>query len=293
MNGNELLKFIRLVGLNPHLISILSNQPVNEVYTVILDLIHEHQIYVAPIINTEKLGLYKAVIWCKKSTIPYDKAKKLAGPLVNIFRGDIEDQMFMLVFYTNLQIFEEVKKTYEELFKKLNMDCSVNLSLHIMRFINDENCYDFDNKEWICNRKFTQISAPPRKFTPLDKEDVNLITSIQVNPAIPYWRNPHYKHIKGLLDGFIYTLGKINYIVDIKSRKIYNHYSLISAIQLDNGEYITEYHTDKKGLDQILNDNKDEEIIVAVKDLAFAHGFSIPYEVFKDNKWKLPKIKIE
>ncbi|BCU69261.1 hypothetical protein [Stygiolobus caldivivus] len=292
MNYSELIKFIKLVGLNPHLISKLLKEPLNNVYSLLLSLFHEYQISVFPILNTEKLGLWKAVIWCEKSVITYSKAKKLAGPLANIFRGDIEDNSFLLIFYTNPTVFEEAKTNYEEIFKKLNMDCSVNLVLQSFRFINDENCYNFDVRKWICNRKDVYISVPSRKFINLDKKDVDLLTSIQVNPSIPYWRNLHYKHIKATLHGFMYTLGKTNYIIDIKSRKIVDNPYLVWSAQLDNGEYLAEYHTDKENLKNILDKNTGE-IILAVKDLNYAHGFSIPFEIFKDNKWKIPKIKIE
>jgi len=293
---SDLIKYIRLVGLNPHIISSLSRVPVNDVYYSILSLFYEHQMTVFPIINSEKLGLWKGVIWCEKSTIPYEKAKQITGPLANLFRGDIEDDSFMLVFYTSYEVFDEMKQTYEKVFDKLNMNCSINLSVQSFRFINDENCYDFENKEWVCNRKQVYISIPSKELLKLDKYDVNLLTDIQVNPAIPYWRNYHYKHIKEVLHGFMYTLGKTNYILDVKSKRIVNDPSLLTIVQLDNGYYIAEYHADKKSLERVIssvNKIKDVEIIISIKDLAFAHGFSIPYEVFKDNKWKIPKIKIE
>jgi hypothetical protein len=295
---SEIVKFARTFGLNPHILSLNLNLPINRIMKIVNEIILKYNLFLFPIIHSSEFGLNKAIIWCEKSLVKYENAKKLIGPLGNIFRGDIEDRKFMLIFYVNTDYFEIYKTKLQDVFSKLNMPCDIHFITEIDRFINKETCYDFSQNKWICNEKIVKKEKIPRKNTlfSLDKGDVDLITNLQINPQIPYWKSIHYRHIKRVLKGFVYTLGNTNYIINIRYNEpaqIIDNPYLLSAIRLDNGEVIAEYHMDLNGLKELKGKLKNHRVIISVRDLHFAHGFSLPYEVFKDNKWVLPKIEIE
>ncbi|BFH72538.1 hypothetical protein SJAV_04820 [Sulfurisphaera javensis] len=127
----------------------------------------------------------------------------------------------------------------------------------------------------------------------LHKQDVDLLVKIQVNPYSPFMRDLHYTHIKNYVKGFMYTLGNLDYLVTVRGNYFITSPYLMWTIELDDGTYISEYHVDKQNLVNLTKEINEGDIIVSTKELTFAHGFSVPYEVFKSNKWEMPKIVIE
>ncbi|MCY0884059.1 MAG: hypothetical protein OWQ50_09950 [Acidianus infernus] len=56
-----------------------------------------------------------------------------------------------------------------------------------------------------------------------------------------------------------------------------------------------EIHINSKELGKIVKKIKDHsnEIFIVPKTPSYAEGYSIPYEIFKEKKWKFPKIVLE
>jgi len=297
MNENYLkyriLNIVKKIGGNFTSIFKMLNFPSNVIVETYESLFLKEGLRIYPALETEKIGLNKAVIWCKKSNIKYETAKKIMGPLTSLFRGDLEENKFLLMFYSSKEKYKEYKEEIEKLSKMINIECEVKYIDKYYRYINDEACYDFQIKKWICDNKITFVSYPYDSLVNLHKQDVDLLVTIQVNPFSPFLFHLHFDHIKKYLRGFIYTLGDTNYIITTRSNYILSSPYLLWSVKLDDKSYISEYHVNKENLDKLTRELRDQDIIVAVKDLSFAHGFSIPYEVFKYNKWEMPRIVIE
>lgn len=289
----KILHLIRKVGGNLHLLSNLLNHPLNTLVETYNSLFFKYSLSIYPLIEIERMGLNKAMIWCKKSSIKYDTAKKLLGPLVSLFRGDIEEDKFTLIFYTDKEAYLYYKEKILDLLDKINMECDIALIEVYRRYINDEQCYDFSKNKWVCDNKFEYLSLPSKSLVDIHKQDTNLLVNIQVNPFVRYWVNPHYPHIKKYIRGFIYTLGNTNYLITTKGDFYVHSPYLLWTIKLSDGSYVSEYHVTKDALTSLVRELKGLDIIVSTKDLTFAHGFSVPYEIFKSNKWEMPKVVIE
>jgi len=297
MNNNHLkyrlLNIIKRIGGNFTSIFKILNLPSNAITKLYESLFIEDGLRIYPILETERIGLNKAIIWCRKSSIKYETAKKIMGPLTSIFRGDLEENKFLLTFYSSKEKYKEYKEEIEKLTRMINAECEIEYIDKYYRYINDESCFDFNNKTWICDNKITFVSYPHSSLTDLHRQDVDLLVTIQSNPFSPFLLSLHFNHIKQYLRGFIYTLGDLNYLVTSRGNYILSSPYLLWSVKLDDGNYVSEYHINKENLDKLTRELMDQDIIVAVKDLAFAHGFSIPYEVFKYNKWEMPRIVVE
>ena len=297
MNNNHLkyhiLNIVKKIGGNFTSIVKLLNLPSNIIGKLYEELFIEDGLRIYPVLETERIGLNKAVIWCEKSSIKYETAKKIMGPLTSLFRGDLEENKFLLIFYCSKQKYKEYKEEIEKLSKMINAECEIKFIDKYYRYINDEGCFDFNNKTWVCDNKTTLISYPHSPLIDLHRQDVDLLVTIQSNPFSPFLLHLHFDHIKQYLRGFIYTLGDTNYIVTVRGNYILSSPYMLWSVKLDDGSYISEYHVNKENLDKLTRELRDQDIIVSVKDLAFAHGFSIPYEVFKYNRWEMPKIVVE
>lgn len=284
---------MKRIGGNSRLLSRLLNLPLKKVEFVLQSLLMHDSLSLFALIETEKMGLNKAIIWCDKSSINYDIAKNLVGPLASLFRGDIEENKFLLMFYTNEQVFEQYKNTIDNVLSKTDSLCEIKYIKKYYRYINVESCYDFKLKKWACDDKEVFISYPAKEIVNLDKNDVDLLVKIQVNPFVGFYFNSHYKHIYQYIKGFMYTLGDTEYLITSKGDYIFSSPFLLWSVKLDDGTYLSEYHVDKENLIKITRELSDNNLIISTKELTFAHGFSVPYEIFKSNKWEMPKIVIE
>lgn len=289
----HIISKIKRIGGNLRLVAKVLGFPSNRISKIYEDLFISDGLTIYPVLEVERLGLNKVAIWCGKSKIKYETAKKLMGPLASIFRGDIEENKFLLLFYSNKELYKIYKEKLEEVLEKTNSNCEIHYVDKYYRYVNEEACYDFSNKKWTCDEKHIYISRHSDSLIELHKQDVNLLVTIQSNPFSLFHLNPHFNHISIYFKGFIYTLGATNYIITTRGDYILSSPYALWSVELDDGSYISEYHVDKENLDKLTKELKDQDIIVAVKELSFAHGFSVPYEVFKYNKWEMPKLIVE
>ncbi|MBB5253457.1 hypothetical protein [Sulfurisphaera ohwakuensis] len=291
----HLIRFIKRIGGNLRILSSLSNVPFPIITKIYKKLLLQDKLSIFPLIETEKMGLNKGAIWCNKTSLKYDTAKQLMGPLTSLFRGDLEDNKFLLMFYTNYENYLNYRSKLITVLEETSSICEISYIRKYYRFINNEECYDFNNNIWKCNEKEVYISYASESLLNLDKKDVELIVNIQTNPYTFHFYHDlvHFKHIKKFIKGFMYTLGDTNYLVTTKGDYFYDSPYLLWVVELDNGTYISQYHVNKNALTKLTTELKDQDIIISTAELTFAHGFSIPYEIFKSNKWVMPKLVVE
>ncbi|WP_369610752.1 hypothetical protein [Sulfurisphaera javensis] len=136
----KIIKKIKRVGGNLHYISYVTDIPISKIQKLFKDLLLFHKLSIFPLIEMERIGLNKAVIWCKKTSLKYETAKSLMGPLASLFRGDLEENKFLLMFYTNTSNYKYYKENLDTLFERIGSECEILYIKKYYRYINDEEC---------------------------------------------------------------------------------------------------------------------------------------------------------
>jgi len=291
--ANILLQKALKVGGNPYALSKLTTFTVTQIKNTFNYLIVKYDFALFPLVISENLGLRKAVLICKDTKINMENRKNLFFPLVNVFRHDIEKNEFILTLYVNKTSLNEVSSAIEKLNAKGYVNCKLILVKNVFRFTRDPLCFDFEKGKWICEDKIVIINKY-FKVNP-DADDINLITSIQRNPYLNYIRNIHWRHIKSVINAFIYTLGRSNFILDVFSKEDISDKFPNTIWTLKTDEmFISEIYCYDE-LEKIIEKVKkySSDFLIVPKTPGYAEGYSIPYEIFKKKTWEFPKIVIE
>ncbi len=290
---NILLQKALKVGGNPYALSKLTTFSITQIKNTFSQLISKYNFSLFPLVISENLGLGKAILVCEDAKIGIENRKKLFFPLTNIFRHDVEKNKFIIILYTNETNLAEINNAIEKLNAKDYINCKLFLVKDIFRFTRDPSCFDFEKNEWICEDKIT-ITNKHFKVNP-DAEDINLITAIQRNPYLNYIRNIHWRHIKSIINAYIYTLGKSNFILDVFSKEDISDEFPNTIWTLKTDEmYISEiycYNELEKTVEKVKKYSSD--FLIVPKTFGYAEGYSIPYEIFKKKAWEFPKIIVK
>jgi len=291
--ANILLQKALKVGGNPYALSKLTAFTVSQVKNTINYLISKYDFALFTLVISENLGLRKVILICNDSKINMENRKSLFFPLTNVFRHDVEKNEFILILYVNEISLGELNNAIEKLNSKGYVNCKLLPVKNVFRFTRDPLCFDFEKGKWICEDKINIINKY-FKVNP-DAEDINLITAIQSNPYLNYIRNIHWRHIKSVINAFIYTLGKSNFILDVFSKEDISDKFPNTIWTLKTDEmFITEiycYNELEKTIEKVKKYSSD--FLIVPKTLGYAEGYSIPYEIFKKKEWEFPKIVIE
>ncbi|BDC18336.1 hypothetical protein [Acidianus sp. HS-5] len=285
----DTIKAITKVGGNTHAIARITRMPIVDVTKSIEVLKQKYNLAIFAGIMGENLKLQKILLICKNSKLKLSTSKKLFFPIENLFRADLEENKFMLVVYSNQNTLNSIKDAVKKLRDENIVECEIFEITVTKRYYRDISCFDFNKNTWICD-KLIQLNKKGKEIRP-DEEDINLVVKLQVNPSIPYYLSPHYIHVKHVIQGFMYTLGNNDIILDIITDKEIVHPNTLWTAKISNG-YLMEIHTNYKNLDEILQKIKDnsKEIFIVPKAPSYAEGYTIPYEIFKSKKWEFPKI---
>ncbi len=292
--ANLLLQKALKVGGNPYILSKFTSFSVSQVKNILKYLISEYDFRLFSLVLSENLGLRKAILICEDTKINMENRKKLFFPLVNVYRHDLEKDKFILVLYINKDSLTEINNAIEKLKNKGYVNCKLFLIKDVLRYVRDPLCFDFEKGKWICEDKITIINKKHFRVNP-DVSDINLITSLQTNPYLNYTRNIHWRHIKSIVNNFIYTLGKSNFILDVFSKEnIADKFPNIIWTLSTDEMFISEiycYEELEKTVEKVKKYSSD--FLIVPKTPGYAEGYSIPYEIFKKKTWEFPKIIIE
>lgn len=289
----DIISAITKVGGNPHAIAKITGISIINVIKSINILKYKYHLALFTGLLAENLQLQKILLLCKNSKIKLSTSKKLFFPLVNLFRADLEENKFMLVIYANKDTLNSIQTAVKKLRDENIVECEIFEISETKRYYRDIYCFNFDQNMWTCDR-LLQFNKRGKMVKP-DEEDINLIVKLQANPYIPYYLSPHYSHIKHVIQGFLYTLGTNDTILDvIADKEIIFHPNTLWSAKIGN-KYLMEIHINSKELGKIVQKIKDHsnEIFIVPKTPSYAEGYSIPYEIFKEKKWEFPKIVLE
>ncbi|AWR96553.1 hypothetical protein DFR86_02640 [Acidianus sulfidivorans JP7] len=296
MDFKSVIAAITKRGTNVNAIANFLKEPSSKVKEILKTLFRKYSLSIFTVINSEGLGLNKIALICKDSNIKIENEKKLFIPLLNLFRSDFEENKFInILYYTDKLSLNSIYNAVEFLKSKNIVNCEIKEITEVRRYYRDIECFDFKTKKWLCTDKI-EIKHKFDSITP-DHEDIKLITMTQVNPSIPYYYHPHYNHVKKVLEGFSYILGKKDFIIDVMSdQDISDKLADILWVAKTRDEYyISELHVNYNDLENTMNVIKkfNSEIILAPHSPYYAEGFTIPFEIFREKKWEFPKILIE
>lgn len=242
-------------------------------------------------LESENLGLGKVALICRDSKLKIETEKNLFIPLLNLFRADFEENKFIsVIYYTDKESLEAISNAVNFLQKRKLVNCELRKVLGTKKFYRKVECYDFLRKSWICEDK-DEIKSKCSTMTP-DEKDIKLITMLQVNPSIPYYLHPHYRHVKKIISGFFYTLGEKDFVIDIVSKEDVSDLdaNIIWIARIED-KFISELHVSHSELQKVIEKLRDYgEIFLAPKTPQYAIGYSIPFEIFREKKWAFPKI---
>ncbi len=288
----DIIRTVTKVGGNYHAIARSTGIPIIDIIKSMKILKCKYNLSIFASIMGENLKLQKILLLCKNSRLKLSTSKKLFFPIVNLFRADLEENKFMLVVYSNKNTLNSIKDAVEKLRDENIVECEIFEITETKRYYRDISCFDFRESKWICD-KIIQLSKKGKEIIP-DEEDINLIVKLQVNPYIPYYLSSHYIHVRHVLQGFMYTLGNNDMILDIITNKELIHPNTLWTAKIGNN-YLIEIHINSNELDKALQKIKDcsKEIFIVPKTPSYAEGYSIPYEIFKKKNWEFPKIVLK
>lgn len=290
----EIISTIVKKGPNAYALARTINQPGIKIMKALRMLFKNYLLTVFPALDTRNLGLNKLAVICNNSKLKIETEKRLFVPLINIFRADFEDKKFLsILYYPDDKALKAISNVLDTLKNRAIVECCLKKVLETRKYYRNPDCYDFSTKSWKCNEKF-EIKRNNSCIVP-DEADIKLITALQVNPSIPYYFHPHYVHIKKVLDGFLYTLGEKNFVIDVISRDDISDVdpNIIWVVKADD-LYISELHVSNMELESTIKRLKPYgEIILSPKTPLYAEGYSIPFEIFREKQWSFPKIITE
>ncbi len=98
---------------------------------------------------------------------------------MNLFRGDIEENMFSIILFGNKEVVEDLHQVIDRL-KQNGTSVLISEIRRTREFVRDPQCYDFTTGKWTCYTKIelrqgSSLSRP-------DNEDVHEILTLQLNP---------------------------------------------------------------------------------------------------------------
>lgn len=294
MDFKDIINAIVKRGANLHVLARALGESTSKIKSVLSLLVQKYSLAVFPAIEAKNLGLNKVALVCKDSKLKLETEKKLFVPVLNLFRADFEENKFInILYYTDNSALEAIHNGVKFLKKRKLVNCEVKEISEVTKYYRDIECYDFSKSSWICEDK-NKIITNKIQIAP-DEGDVNLITALQLNPSIPYHFHPHYIHVKKVLDGFMYTLGKNDFIIDVISKYDTSnvHPNIIWTAKAED-VFISEIHVNYSELEQTIQKvRRYGEVILAPMSPDYAEGYSIPFEIFRQKKWTFPKILTE
>ncbi|MCG3108507.1 hypothetical protein L3N51_00788 [Metallosphaera sp. J1] len=277
-------------GGNPRCLASVVGESSKIIAREILEMQREHQLALFPAVFSEGLGLGKYLIVVRNCPIKYETASRLFHPIMNLFRGDMEENLFSITLFADGGIVEDIIKALNAL------SCSLVIATRIKqtrKFVRDPTCYDFESHRWICVDKL-EIRQGEFLRNP-HEQDIKGVVSLQVNPFADIRIINHRNHVFKIVTGFMYVLGKSDFVVQVISKEELTEY-IPDVVWTAEGEdiFISEMHVNKQGLEAAMKKVRDRasEIIISPKSPLYALGYSLPYEIFRNGKWIYPKIEI-
>ncbi|QKR01085.1 hypothetical protein GWK48_08470 [Metallosphaera tengchongensis] len=244
-----------------------------------------------PAVFSEGLGLGKFFILANNQGIKYQVAMRLFHPIMNLFRGDVEEDLFSIVIFGNRHVAEEVRKVMEKL-RRGNSNFVIYEVSKTRKFSRDPSCFNPTSGKWTCEGKveFKQGSVLPSP----DEKDVNGIVTLQVNPFADVRTLSHRFHIRKIITGFMYTLGKKEFVVQLITKDDISD-EAPDLIWIAEGDevFISELHVDRKGLEEVSRKFRASSIKMIISPMSplYALGYSIPVEIFRNRSWDYPRIE--
>ncbi|ARM75032.1 hypothetical protein [Acidianus manzaensis] len=295
MEFKSIINAIIARGTNLNALANLLSQPSSKIRQMLKILFEKYSLSVFTTFNSESFGLKKIALICNNSKLQIETEKKLFIPLLNLFRSDFEENKFInILYYTDYSSLQSIYRAVETLKSNDLVNCEIQEIKNVVKYNRDINCFNFETNKWICENKI-QVKSKFYQITP-DEDDIKLTTMLQVNPSIPYFYHPHYNHIKKVLEGFMYTLGNKDFIIDaISESDISDYFSdVIWSVEAQD-KYILELHVNYDDLEKTINKLKQYKVdfILAPRSPYYAEGYTIPFEIFKEKQWKFPKILIQ
>ncbi|MEM0289768.1 MAG: hypothetical protein QXD10_07595 [Metallosphaera sp.] len=287
---STLIQMMIRFGGNPRCLAEVTGEPSTKVSRTILELQNQYNLTLFPAVYSEGLGLRKYLLTIKGAHIKYETASKLFHPIMNLFRGDIQDQLFSIILFAD----EKVMKEVDNVLKKISgSNFFISQIKRTRKFVRDPQCYDFESKRWKCEdreelKQGSTLDGP-------DENDIKGVATIQVNPFFDLRLIPHRHHVLKVITGFMYTLGNLDFIVQVISKDDLSE-EFPDVLWTAEGEdiFVSEMHVDRIRLESVLKKlkNRSMEIILSTKSPLYALGYSIPYEIFRKGMWTYPKIEV-
>ncbi|EHP70769.1 hypothetical protein MetMK1DRAFT_00012720 [Metallosphaera yellowstonensis MK1] len=290
LDSASLIEALAKCGPNPNSLSDFLGRPSLEIKREVSQLVTRDGLTVFPAVYSEGLGLRKVFLMLENAKISYDVAKGFLHPIMSIFRGDLEEKLFSVIAFADRTLEQEIRRLSEVLEPTFSL---VGEIPETRKFIRDPHCYDFGRHRWLCEDKVEM--KPGAKLSSPDQEDVWAVTQIQANPSLNMKVIPHRWHVRKVVIGFMYVLGKTSLVVQALTKEdmSYDVPEIIWTARVQDF-YLSEMHVDKEGLEKVMEKIRpvSVKIIVSPKSPRFALGYTIPYEVFRNGSWSYPKIKI-
>lgn len=300
MSENVLRKIMYHVisrGSDPLKIAAVGDISLRETLYGIYELKRKYGLIIYPVLFSEDLGLGKSVIFCRESSISYSTAKKLLGPSLNLFRGDLEERSFIIVSFYYPGFDQQVANLLQYLRDNGVAECEVIRIRRTYKPVWSPDCFDFRKREWVCNKieKLFNRAALLKKDLRIDNVDVNSIVDIQVRQNFRILRpRLHANHIRHFILGYAFSLRGLSYIVDLFADRPLLQPGLMWYTELDDGKFLSEIHVSETRIDEIIKRVRSlgQDFITSISTPEYAEGFSIPYELFRGGKWDFPKIQV-
>ncbi len=287
---NQLLELLTRYGGNPRCLASITGESSRVIAKEILEMQRNHHLTIFPAVFSEGLGLGKYLILARDCPIKYETASKLFHPIMNLFRGDMESNLFSITLFAEGETVDNVLGALR------SISCSLVITSTIKqtrKFVRDPRCYDFKFHRWTCDDKLE--IRPGEVLENPHEQDIMGVVQLQVNPFTDIRLINHRKHVFKIVTGFMYSLGKSDFVVQVISKEdITEEFPEVMWTAIGENIFISELHVNRKRLEVVMEKVRDRaiETIIAPKSPLYALGYSLPYEIFREGRWVYPRIEV-